>query len=159
MHKNFWISKTIAVSRTELQVLLSELDVNTAFGTESVHPRVLKECSEQLSIPPILMFHKWLDFGKLPSYWSKANLTPLLKKGNNTDTSNSRPVSLTSVVCKVKDRLMVDLNLNNLISTSWHSLVVISWISLRPYQKLQLRIYVSPTKQSLLIQQEWAGFV
>lgn len=67
------------------------------------------------------MFEK----GELPSLWLQANVTPLYKKGSNTDPSNYRPVSLTSVVCKVmeriiRDRLMSHLTSNNLLTKRQH---------------------------------------
>jgi hypothetical protein len=53
------------------------------------------------------------------------NVTPIFKKGTKGDPGNYRPVSLTSVPCKmlesiVKDRLMSHLLENKLIGDSQH---------------------------------------
>jgi len=37
----------------------------------------------------------------LPSDWKYANITPIYKKGLRSDPGNYRPVSLTSIVCKL----------------------------------------------------------
>ncbi len=39
-------------------------------------------------------------------YWKTAFILPLLKKGNQQCTSNYRPVSLTSLICKVLERII-----------------------------------------------------
>ena len=43
---------------------------------------------------------------KLPDVWKKANIVPLYKKGNRQCPLNYRSVSLTSVVCKVIEKLI-----------------------------------------------------
>ena len=80
---------------------LEVLDANKSIGLDKVHPRVLKECSQSMSYPLMLIFNKSLGTGELPSFWKMANVTPIHKKGIKTDPNNYRPVSLTSVVCKV----------------------------------------------------------
>lgn len=105
--------------------ILSKLDPSKSLGTDNVHPRVLKECSETLCIPLSLIFNKFFKSGELPSTWLQANVTPLYKKGQNTDPSNYRPVSLTFVACKVmeriiRDRLMSHLSGNNILAFQQH---------------------------------------
>ena len=39
--------------------------------------------------------------------WKTSNITPIFKKGAHSDPLNYRPVSLTSVVCKVVERIVV----------------------------------------------------
>ena len=63
--------------------------------------------------------------GIVPSEWKEANITPLFKKGSRNKRENYRPVSLTSVVCKLLETLirdhMVDLLVKHkLINTSQH---------------------------------------
>ena len=66
--------------------------------------------------------------GEVPKQWREANVTPLFKKGCKPDPSNYRPVSLTSVCCKlmegiIRDNLMDHLVINNLISPEQHGFV------------------------------------
>ena len=53
-----------------------------------------------------MIFTNSLQQGKLPKIWKKANITPLYKKGNKSNPLNYRPVSLTSVICKVLEKLI-----------------------------------------------------
>lgn len=57
-----------------------------------------------------------------------ANITPLFKKGNKLEAANYRPVSLTSMCCKimegiVRDNLMIYFDENKLISKQQHGFV------------------------------------
>ena len=63
--------------------------------------------------------------GEIPEDWRKANVTPIFKKGTKGDPGNYRPVSLTSVPCKllesiIKDKLLHHLMANKLIKDTQH---------------------------------------
>ena len=66
-----------------------------------------------------------LKEGIVPSEWKEANITQLFKKGSRKKPENYRPVSLTSVVCKlletlIRDHMVEFLVKNKLINTSHH---------------------------------------
>ena len=46
--------------------------------------------------------------GYVPIDWKQANVTPIFKKGSKSEVGNYRPVSLTSVVCKLMESLIKD---------------------------------------------------
>ena len=55
-----------------------------------------------------------------------ADVTPIFKKGSKSNPGNYRPVSLTSCVCKVMERLLKDkilehLTKHHLIDNSQHA--------------------------------------
>ena len=54
------------------------------------------------------MFSVSLEKGIVPLEWKEANIIPLFKKGSRNKSENYRPVSLTSVICKLLDRLIKD---------------------------------------------------
>ena len=61
----------------------------------------------------------------VPSEWKEANITLLFKKGSRNKPENYRPVSLTSVVCKlletlIRDHMVEFLVKHKLINTSQH---------------------------------------
>ena len=66
-----------------------------------------------------------LDTGLVPGDWKRANVTPIFKKGSRAAPGNYRPVSLTSVCCKVMEQILKDtivehLDRNKLIRRSQH---------------------------------------
>ena len=56
--------------------------------------------------PLTLIFQKSVSSGIVPSAWKEARITPIFKKGNKTEPSNYREVSLTSIVCKTLEKLV-----------------------------------------------------
>ena len=66
-----------------------------------------------------------LQEGIVPLEWKEANIIPLFKKGSRNKSVNYRPVSLTSVICKVletiiRDHMMDFLIKHKLINPSQH---------------------------------------
>ena len=95
------------IKEPEVAKLLSELDKFKSCGTDCVHSYVLKSCADSWAIPLSIIFRKSLDSGEVPEAWKEANITPLYKKkGCRLDASNYRPISLTSVICKIMEKLV-----------------------------------------------------
>ena len=67
-----------------------------------------------------------VDTGEIPKEWSLANICPLFKKGDRSLACNYRPVSLTSVPCKLLEQIvcsnvMADLDEHKLLSDRQHA--------------------------------------
>ena len=90
----------------EISKILSSLNEWKAMGPDGIHPAVLKNCSKEVATPLRIIFQSTIDQGKLPTDWKRANVTPIFKKGLRTEASNYRPVSLTSQVCKVMEKII-----------------------------------------------------
>ena len=54
------------------------------------------------------MFNLSLEEGIVPLEWKEANTIPLFKKGSRNKSENYRLVCLTSVICKLLERLIKD---------------------------------------------------
>ncbi|XP_069169369.1 uncharacterized protein [Procambarus clarkii] len=96
----------IEVSRDEVEKMLKELGKNKAAGPDGVSPWVLRECASELSIPLHLIFQASLCTGIVADGWKQANIVPIYKSGSREDPLNYRPVSLTSVIVKVLEKLI-----------------------------------------------------
>jgi hypothetical protein len=55
-----------------------------------------------------MIYTKSMEEGAVPSDWKEANVTPIFKTGAKSQPSNYRPVSLTSVACKMMESLIRD---------------------------------------------------
>nr|XP_047143093.1 uncharacterized protein LOC124817281 [Hydra vulgaris] len=104
---------------------LTTLNVYKSTGVDTIHSRVLKECCKSISKPVSTIFDRSFSSGIVPCLWLCANITPLFKKGDKLKVKNYRPVSLTSIVCKVmesiiRDTLMNHLTKNSILSDSQH---------------------------------------
>ena len=130
-----WPSVQPQSSHTELTVVdvteervmkkLENLNVSKAPGPDGISPRLLKECKHELVTPLTQIFQKSLSEGKVIDVWKKAVVTPLYKKGKKSSVDSYRPVSLTSVPCKIlesiiKDQLVEYLQKHSIIAPSQH---------------------------------------
>ena len=83
----------------------------------------LRECAEEIYLPLSEIFQRSISTGDVPNDWKKVNITCIFKKGNKQEPGNYRPVSLTSVLCKllesnIKEEVMNHLSIHNLLSDS-----------------------------------------
>ena len=80
---------------------LGPLIVTPEMGVGGIPPKILMETVEQISIPLARVFNLSLKERVVPFEWKEANIIPLFKKGSRNKSENYRPVSLTSVICKL----------------------------------------------------------
>jgi len=104
---------------------LQKLHEEKSPGPDGIHPKLLKECAEVLAKPLSILFETSFDTATLPKDWRRANIAAIFKKGNRSDRKNYRPVSLTSVPCKVmegiiKEKLTHFLESNSLLCNEQH---------------------------------------
>ena len=81
---------------------------NKSPGVEGIPPKLLMEKVEQISIPLARVFNLSLKEGIVMFERKKANIIPLFKQGSRNKSENYRPVSLSSVICKLLERLIKD---------------------------------------------------
>ena len=87
---------------------IRDMKENKSPGVDGIPPKLLLEIVEQISIPLATVFNLSIEEGVVPLEWKEANIIPLFKKGPRSKSENNRPVSLTSVVCKLLERLIKD---------------------------------------------------
>ena len=96
---------------------------NKSPGVDGISPKILKESVEQISTQLVYVFNMSLQEGIVPLEWKEANIIPLFKKGSINKSVNYKPVSLTSVICKlleiiIRDHVMDFLIKHKLINPS-----------------------------------------
>ena len=111
----------IEISAEGVERKLLALNQYSAPGPDSIHPQVLREARHVLSTPLSILYRRSLDTGSVPHAWKLGRVVPIFKKGDRKEPSNYRPVSLTSVTCKVlesliRDRLLQHLQDNDLLA-------------------------------------------
>ena len=89
-----------------IEKLLKGLNVHKVPGPENLYPRLLKELSCEIALLLQLVYQESLDTSCVPEDWRKANVTPIYKKGPKYLAENYRPVSLTSVCCKIIEHVL-----------------------------------------------------
>ena len=104
---------------------IRDMKDNKSPGVDGIPPKLLLEIVEQISIPLATVFNMALEEGVVPLEWKEANIVPLFKKGSRSKSEKNRPVILSSVICKLLERLIKDhlvdfLVKNYLINPSQH---------------------------------------
>ncbi|BHF76591.1 hypothetical protein SprV_0501969000 [Sparganum proliferum] len=104
---------------------LLNLKESTSPGPDAIPAKLLKELAPEMSMPLALIFQTSFLTGWLPSDWKSATITPLFKGGSRASANNYRPVSLTSICCKmmeeiIKKALMQFLEQYHLLSDAQH---------------------------------------
>jgi len=115
----------INITREMVEHKLKLLNTNKCPGLDGMHPKILFELREELAVPLSKLYSCSLDSGVVPMEWKEAGVVPLFKKGKKSDAQNYRPVSLTSLLCKImesllKDAILVHVNKFSLILDSQH---------------------------------------
>ena len=123
------------VSITDVQITeetvrkkIRNLDINKACGPDDIHPLMLVELNDSISAPLAMIFNKTMSTGKIPNDWKMAFVTAIYKKGPKNRPENYRPISLTSIICKlmetlIKDAVMKHVIENDLLSKCQHGFV------------------------------------
>ena len=107
---------------------LINLNVNKSCGPDNLHPRMLKELAEQIAGPISHLFNLTIKFSIIPEDWKRAFVSPIYKKGLKCHAENYRPISLTSVFCKiietfVREKIMKHLHVQRLLSAKQHGFI------------------------------------
>ena len=115
----------ITVNSPGVFKLLCNINPNKATGPDDIPGRLLKMCAAELTEAYRLLFQASIDQGEVPGDWKKANIVPLYKKGDKSIAENYRPISLTSISCKllehiIHSNIMTHLDKHNFLDDAQH---------------------------------------
>ena len=96
----------ITVSCKGVVKLLKNLKPHKAAGPDDIPLMLLRAAADEIAPAITLLFQASLNQGNTPSTWRKALVVPIFKKGSKSDASNYRPISLTSVLCKLCEHIL-----------------------------------------------------
>ena len=116
---------TFNFHENDVALAIDNINVNKSPGPDKISPRILKEAKSEIVKPLTILFNLSLRTGKVPNDWKLANVTPIFKKGCKSQPGNYRPISLTSIVCKlmesvIRDKIVHFMETNDIINDSQH---------------------------------------
>ena len=116
---------SILFTEEEVKKKIGQLHKFKSPGPDGFLPRVLREVKEEVAPHLASIFNESIRSGCVPRDWRLADITPIFKKGDRSQPSNYRPISLTSIVGKLMESVIVDrisdhMESNNLLRNSQH---------------------------------------
>ena len=90
----------------EINLAISELH-NSATGEDEIHNSMLLNSSEKIRQEILNLFNNIWKTGFYPKNWKNATIIPILKPGKDKlDPKSYRPISLTSCISKLLERIV-----------------------------------------------------
>ena len=92
-------------------------------GPDALTPEILKLDTETTAECLAIIYNKSFQTCKAPFKWKESHVTPIHKGGTKDDASNYRPISLTSITCKLAEHLVlraINNKLDDILSHSHH---------------------------------------
>ena len=96
----------LQINECTVYQLLCQLKNQKASGPDGIPPTLLKTAASEIAPVLTKIFQASYDQSTLPNDWRFASVTPVFKKGSHSDPSNYRPISLTSVCCKLFEHIL-----------------------------------------------------
>ena len=96
----------INIDEKDIRDAIDKLDTNSAQGPDGVPAIFMIKTRDSIAIPLKLILRKSLDEGTIPDIYKLAYVTPIYKGGSKFKPENYRPVSLTSHIIKVFERVL-----------------------------------------------------
>ena len=120
--------RNIVVTKNMVRKEILGLNINKSCGPDEICSRLLIELVDIISEPIVVLLNKSIETGIIPLDWKKAFVSPIYKKGARNRAENYRPISLTSIVCKlmetfIKDTVMIHLKSKNLLSRKQYGFI------------------------------------
>ena len=99
---------SVTFDKEKVENILKKLDTSKAMGPDNISAWILRQCAAELAESLAILFQRSMDEGELPEEWRTANIVPIHKKGDKTEVSNYRPVSLLCIASKIMERIIAD---------------------------------------------------
>ena len=96
----------VHIRTREVKRVLAKLDIKKSSGSDFMPARVWKICSSWLVKPLRNLFYISFKSGKFPSCWKIANVQPLHKKGDPSDSGNYWHIASCSNLAKVMESIL-----------------------------------------------------
>ena len=96
----------IVFSQEDIVNAIDEVDTYSSTSHECIPASILRACKHQLCVPIHMLWEHSFASGKVPFYLKHQFITPIHKKDSKAEPENYRPVSLTSHVIKVFERVI-----------------------------------------------------
>merc|ERR1712002_895432 len=96
----------ITIDEDEIMSAIGKVDPNSTAGPEGVSAKFIREAGKSIATPLAIILRNSIDKCEIPDILKLAYVTPIYKGGSKLNPENYRPVSLTSHIMKVFERVI-----------------------------------------------------
>ena len=96
----------LSFTEEDIEKAISEIDTYSSCPDGDIPAIVLKNCKSELSHPIWKMWYDSMETGIIPPEFKYQHITPVHKKGSKAKPENYRPISLTSHLIKIFERVL-----------------------------------------------------
>ena len=96
----------LEVIEENVKELLENLKTDKAAGPDGFSPRILKPLAKEISKPLAIICRESIKRGEVPKDWKIQWITVIYKQGCKALAENYRPVSLTSILSKIQEKII-----------------------------------------------------
>ena len=119
----------LLITEDEVRREILQLNINKSCGPDDISPFMLIKLVDYVAAPLARIMETSMDSGELPQDWKNAFVSPIYKKGARNLPENYRPISLTSIACKIMEKLVRNKILCHLIENGLLSLKQFGFVS------------------------------
>jgi hypothetical protein len=112
--------KTIPTTKTEIKGIIHSLKAKNYSGYDGITSKILKVRASQIAYPLTHIYNHSLLTGIFPNPLKVSTVRPLYKKGDKTNMSNYRPISLLTTFSEILQKVLYNrlshyLHTNNIL--------------------------------------------
>lgn len=96
----------ITVCSRGIGKIIESLPYRSSPGIDGINTKLLKITQPFSSDILALLYQQSLEEGHLPNDWKHAKIIPVHKSGDTSSLNNYRPISLTSIPCKILEHII-----------------------------------------------------
>ena len=123
------IITNLLITEDEVRREILQLNINKSCGPDDISPFMLIKLVDYVAAPLARIMKTSMDCGELPQDWKNAFVSPIYKKGAWNLPENYRPISLTSIACKIMEKLVRNKILCHLVENGLLSLKQFGFVS------------------------------
>ena len=100
-------TKSLVLNETnvkEIESLIKKLPNKTSYGHDSINNVMLKQLSDSISFPLMIIFNQSIAQGRFPDSMKKVEIIPLFK--GKESVINYQPISLLITISKVLEKII-----------------------------------------------------